>query len=116
MSSKFPVVKGVMVAIALLAGASGVASGNPMGGGWNAADPVGLSVRQYQALSSESPVWQMPAQAASSSLASVNPAPSARQRQSVALSERDYQALSSESPVWQLHGRPDAVRVATNAD
>jgi hypothetical protein len=78
--------------------------------------PNGLSQRELQALSSESPVWQL-ANPATTGLASANMAPSAwRQAHPHGLSERELQALSSESPVWQLPTESGPNTVATTSE
>ena len=119
MNSKFSMMKSIVVTAALVAGVSGIAradnSMNPFGGdsyayfqmnkpvvnGASSSRQSGLSERELQALSSESPVWQLPNQSATSAFASTNAPSSVRQSYPNGLSERDYQALSSESPVWQ---------------
>jgi hypothetical protein len=65
-------------------------------------NPSGLSDRQYQALSSEDPVWQIPNPDASRQLAATNTATAWRQSHPSGLTDREYQALSNEDPVWQL--------------
>ena len=122
MSSRFSMMKSIVVTVALVAGASGMARADdgtnaPIGDSYpyfRLGEPLvdsaasssrqsatnGLSEREMQALPSESPVFQVPSPDASAP-ASTN-APSWRQSHPHGLSFREYQALSSESPVWQL--------------
>jgi hypothetical protein len=65
-------------------------------------NPNGLSDRQYQALSNEDPVWQIPNPDAARQLASTDTATAWRQSHPKGLTDREYQALSNEDPVWQL--------------
>jgi hypothetical protein len=118
MSSRFSIMKSIVVTAALVAGVSGIAraddsSMNPFTGdsyayfngghdlpqiskpafdkarsSWRQSHPSGLSERQVQALSSEAPEWQ-PAPV-------IDRAPSSwRQTHPNGLSERELQALSS---------------------
>ena len=124
MSSRFSMMKSIVVTAALVAGASGMAraddgSTNPTTGDsyayFRLGEPVvdsaasssrqsatnGLSEREMQAIPSESPVFQLPSQPEATAPASAN-ASSWRQSHPNGLSFREYQTLSSESPVWQL--------------
>jgi hypothetical protein len=65
-------------------------------------NPNGLSEREYQALSSEDPEWQIPNPDAARQLAATDAATEWRQGHPHGLSDREYQALSNEDPVWQL--------------
>jgi hypothetical protein len=129
--------KSIAVAAALSAGISGVARAdndtNPFNGesyvyfkNAQAASangpstfhqnyPNGLSERELQSLSSESPVWSLNPQAATAG--STNRIPSAwRQSHPQGLSERELQALSSESPVWQLPTTSEASSFASTSE
>ena len=86
-------------------------------------NPNGLSEREYQALSSEDPEWQIPNPDAARQLASTDTASAWRQSHPHGLSDREYQALSNEDPVWQLTpaetsriAAGDDPSVATSAD
>jgi hypothetical protein len=130
--NKYSVIKNVVMAAALAAGASGVANADDssmsrFGGDsyaffnsqpvneapstWRQANPTGLSERELQAVSSEGPAWQLTQPVFAS-------APSTfRQDNPHGLSERELQALSSEGPAWQLpnESRPTA-NVAQSSD
>jgi hypothetical protein len=67
--------------------------------------PKGLSEHEMQAVSSESPVWQLPAESATSALASTDEA-TVVARTPTRLSDRDFQALSSVSPMWHQSPQP----------
>jgi len=125
MNSKVSMMKSVVVAVALVAGVSGMAraddsSMSRFGGdsyayfnstkpdnapsAWRQANPNGLSERQLEALSSEALAndFQRP---------TFDKGPSTfRQTHPNGLSEREFQALSSEAPAW--HSSP---RSATSA-
>ena len=122
MSRKISMMKSIVVAVALVAGVSGMAraddssmnpftgdsyayfnrgdlpqNGNPVfdkaASAWRQSNPHGLSERQLEALSSEAPEWQ-PAPV-------IDKAPSSfRLSHPNGLSERELQALSSEAPAW----------------
>jgi hypothetical protein len=131
MNSKLSKMKTIAVIIALVAGVSGAARADdssmsiwpgdsyaafnggkdfPYGkpafdtapSAFRQTNPNGLSERQYQALSNEDPVWQIPDPEAASALAATDTATSWRQSHPHGLSDREYQALSNEDPVWQL--------------
>ena len=115
MNSKVSMIKSMVVAVALVAGVSGIAraddsSMSRFGGdsyayfnsaavdkapsAWRQANPTGLSERQLEALSSEALAndFQRP---------TFDKAPSAwRQASPNGLSERQFQALSSEAAAW----------------
>ena len=124
MNSKVSMMKSIVVAVALVAGVSGLAraddsSMNPFTGdsyayfnggydrpqianatsdqapsAWRQANPDGLSERQFQALSSE-------ALANDFQRPTFDKGPSTwRQANPNGLSEREFQALSSEAPAW----------------
>ena len=124
MSSRFSMMKSIVVIAALVAGASGMVraddgSTNPPTDDsyayFRLGEPIvdsaispspqgaanGLSEREFQALPSESPIFQLPSQREANPPASTD-ASSWRQSHPHGLSFREYQALSSESPVWQL--------------
>ena len=121
MNSKFSIVKRLVVAAALAAGASGMARADDSSMGrfggdsyayfnnavvdkapsaWRQANPNGVPEQQLQALSSEALAndFQRP---------TFDKGPSSwRQANPHGLSERDYQALSSEGSAW--HSSPQA--------
>jgi hypothetical protein len=114
MKSKVSIMKSIVVAVALVAGVSGMARADDGGMGrfgdsyayfnsqvidkspsaWRQANPSGLSERQLEALSSEALAndFQKP---------TFDKAPSSwRQANPHGLSERQFQALSSEGAAW----------------
>jgi len=137
MSSKFSVMKSIVVIAALVAGVSGMAraddsSMNPFTGdsyayfngghdlpqigkpvfdnapsSWRQSHPNGLSERQLQALSSRSVAYELTAPV-------FDKAPSAwRQSHPNGLSEREFMALSSEAPAWQLPNQSETSALAS---
>ncbi len=123
MNSRASVTKSLVVAAALVAGVSGVARADDnslsrFGGDGYAyfggdkpiaskassafrhSNPQGLSLSQYQGLSSEGPAWH-PAPVA------IDKSPSTfRRTYPHGLSERELQALSSDGPAW--HSSPQS--------
>jgi len=137
MNSKVSMMKSIVVAVALVAGVSGLAraddsSMNPFTGdsyayfnggydrpqianaafdkapsAWRQANPNGLSERQFEALSSE-------ALANDSQQPTFDKAPSTwRQASPNGLSERQFQALSSEAAAWHPANQPPATGLAS---
>jgi hypothetical protein len=136
MNSKVSMIKSMVVAVALVAGVSGIAraddsSMNPFTGDsyayfnggdlprggkpvfykgpseWRQANPNGLSERQFQALSSES-------LAADFQRPTFDKAPSTwRQANPHGLSERELQALSSEGSAWHSTTQSQTSAVAS---
>jgi hypothetical protein len=122
MKSKFSLMKSIAVTAALVAGVSGVAraddssmarfggdsyayfhEGKPVvdksPSAFRETNPLGLSERQYQALSNEDQVWQLEGPV-------IDRTPSTfRQNNPHGLSFGDYQALSSNDAMWQLPNR-----------
>ena len=144
MYSKFSKMKTVVVIAALVAGVSGAARADDnsmsiwtgdsyaaFNGGkdfpygqpvfntapstFHETNPNGLSDRQYQALSNEDPVWQIPNPDAARQLAATDTATAWRQSHPNGLTEREYQALSNEDPMWQL-SPADTSRIAAAND
>ena len=144
MKSKVSTVKRIAMMVALVAGVSGVARADdnsmsiwtgdsyaafnggkdfpygqpvldPAPSAFHQTNPNGLSDRQYQALSNEDPVWQLPNPDAARQLAATDTATAWRQSHPNGLTDREYQALSNEDPVWQL-SPADTSRIAAEND
>ena len=142
MNSRVSMMKSIVVAIALVAGVSGIAraddsSMNPFTGDsyayfnggnlghitnppvyakgpspWRQANPNGLSESEIQAESSSSV-----ASAFQPQVSAFDKAPSAwRQSHPNGLSDRDYQALSSEAPAWHSSPRSAPSALASTPD
>jgi hypothetical protein len=128
MSRKISMMKSIVVAVALVAGVSGIAraddsSMNPFTGdsyayfnggydrpqignatfdkapsAWRQSNPNGLSERVLQSYSAPGEAWHLNKPA----FASVAADPTFKQTHPNGLTERELQALSSEAPAWQL--------------
>ena len=139
MNRKVSMLKSAVVAVALVAGVSGIARADdssmnpftgdsyayfnngdlPRGGNpvfakapsaWRQANPNGLSERQLQALSSE-------ALSNDFQRPTFDKGPSAwRQANPHGLSEREFQALSSEGPAWHSATRSPTRALASTPD
>ena len=138
MSSKVSMLKSIALTAALVAGVSGIAraddsSMNPLIGdsyaafnggnlpktgnpgydnspsSWRQANPDGLSMRQFQSLTTFAPMVYKPAPV-------LDNAPSAwRQRHPDGVSERELQALGSDAPAWhQADQSATSARASTN--
>jgi len=113
MSSRLSMMKSVVVTAVLVAGVSGIAHAddrssfhldNPVvadaPSAWRQSHPHGLTEREFQALSSESPAFNGGLVAGQTPVST--DAPSWRQSHRQGLSESEFQADSSESPAF--HG------------
>jgi len=127
MSRKISMMKSIVVAVALVAGVSGIAraddssmnpftgdsyayfnggdlprNGNPVfdkaSSAWRQSNPNGLSERVLQSYSAPGEAWHLNKPA----FASVAADPTFKQTHPNGLTERELQALSSEAPAWQL--------------
>jgi len=79
-------------------------------------NPNGLSPREYQALSSDDPVWQIPNPDAARQLAATDEATSWRQSHLHGLTAREYEALSASSSgvAWRLTPEDNRAIAAEN--
>ena len=76
--------------------------------------PHGLSVGEYQALSSDGLAWPLPNQSAASAIAATDAAKSFHQTHPHGLPFGEYEALSSADPAWRLTQAGTGARAATN--
>ena len=113
MSSKFSTMKSVVIIAALAAGVSGMARADERSSfhedkpvvenstsAWRQSHPHGLSVSEFQSLSSEAPAFNGGVVAGQTPVS--KDAPSWRQSHRQGLTESELQADSSESPAF--HG------------
>jgi hypothetical protein len=133
--------KSIVVAVALVAGVSGLAHADdssmnpftgdsyayfnggdlPRGGkpvfdktpsAWRQANPNGLSERILQSYSAPGEAWHL----SKPVFANVAADPTFKQTHPNGLTERELQALSSEAPAWQLPKQPATRAVASTND
>jgi hypothetical protein len=79
-------------------------------------NPNGLSAREYQALSSEDPVWQIPNADATRQLAAADEATAWRQTHPHGFTAREYEAFSASSSgvAWRLTTQDNQAIAAEN--
>lgn len=70
-------------------------------------NPHGLSIGEYQAMSSDGRPWSLPNPSDAGAYAAYKAPSTFRQDNPQGLSIRQYAAFSSDSPAWQLPTQPD---------